>query len=523
MPKGRAWKPEEEAQLSKLVAACGHQWRLIESKWQGRRRAESALAHHWKVMQARRAELSSSASESGSCKEHLDAETHGSSLRAATTTAQRAAMSGSGLAQRAQPTKANNCPVVSGILLRQLPWEEPTAGLRTPWCGRSWARAAYTLIRRAARPGGPQLDRDLQPAHVDLAWALRLDEATPPHRLLYCPTVRALRLWTKHLATTHACGEAHATGAAAGARIDLALRDRLQLVYYADGGPQRAATPIPCLIANGYRRALIGGPDAKGVHYAGADHYIAWLGLTGGGTRAAGEAARAHANFKYPRHLVHAAGDSIALQMATAAVVSALRATGAEPRGSIRYVSLYAGAFDGFLRGLRWAQEHQWPRARIVPVLAAERRHGRRRLLRANTHYEMVVGSAAKAAAMQLEDITVLAASPECPPLSRGRLLGGLPAARRFLKALKAVRAFARTMATAIRNMRPRVVLIEQVAGIATHYPQLLRLLLRTLRKACKEYTWAGHMARAEEMRAPHRRHRLILAATRRGAPRGGG
>ena len=517
MPRGRDWAPAEDAQLQQLMATCGHRWKAIASKWKGRRRSASAVKHRWGelstlVESASAASAETSSSASMTVQQPQTQEQKGDARLAVQMI--RFYVEHGPLAD--QPIPAN-CEVAPYVLLRTLPWKELTGSLRTDWCGRPWARVAYRLICRDARAEAPELERDLQPRHTELVVALRLEEATAPYGLLYCELPRARRLLVSHWKRTGEATSKEQVEAKleSGWRIELTLRDQLDLVRYADGGPHRKATPIPCLLASGFRRAVVGGPSAGGVHYATPEHTMAWMGLLGGGPRRAGTMARARACFRYQRHLAQAAGDAIALQVAISAVASAFSALGTEPRGPLRYVSLYSGAFDVFLRALRWVQERSWPRASVVPILAAEKRGSRRRLLQAEESYVHVVRSAARAAETELGEVDLLTASPECPPLSKGRLLGGASATVRHAKAKRAIRRFARVMTKAVRNMQPRVVIIEQVTGIATHYPGLLRMLLRRLRAADRAYAWMGRKVDAAEMGASHHRERLILAAVR--------
>lgn len=509
--------PAEDAQLQQLVATCGYRWKAIAGMWKGRRRSASAVKHRWNELSTLVESASAASATGSSCAsvsaQHPQTQEEWEDARLVVQMVRYYVAHGP-LAE--QPTPAN-CKVAPYVLLRTLPWKELTGSLRTDWCGRPWARVAYRLIRRDAQAKAPELERNLQPRHVELVSALRLEEATAPYGLLYCELPRARRLLVSHWRRTGEATSKEQVEAKleSGWQIELALRDQLELVRYADGGPHHKATPIPCLLASGFRRAVVGGPAAGGVHYAAPEHTMAWMGLLGGGSRRRGTMARARACFKYQRHLAQAAGDAIALQVAISAVASAFGALGTEPRGPLRYVSLYSGAFDVFLRALRWVQEHSWPRASVVPIMAAERRSSRRRLLQAEESYVHVVRSAARAAATKLGEVDLLTASPECPPLSKGRLLGGASATVRQAKAKRAIRRFACVMTKAIRNMQPRVIIIEQVTGIATHYPGLLRMLMRKLRAADKAYAWMGRKVDAAEMGASHHRERLILVAVR--------
>ena len=411
-------------------------------------------------------------------------------------------------------TATRACPVVAGVELRALPWVDCTSHIRQEWVGRGWARAVYRLVR-SARGQGTELSRELAPLHQELAMALRLDEATAPYKILFCDMHRAQRIWQRHLVRSGvaSCPE-DAMVAAGTMQIDLALRDELEIVVYAKPIGHGDSAPLPTMLASSSRRMCIGGPDAEGVHYVGADHVIAWMGLGAGGAGARHAVARMQLRM-HPRPLLRAAGNSMALPVAIEAVASAVGLLHDEPSGAFTYVALYAGAFDAFLLGLRWLQERRWPQVQVEPLLAAESIKPRRRALQRSGHYEKVVRSAAHAATCELRAVTMLTASPDCPPVSKGRLINGMAEAERMIKAAVAIAKFARILATAIRNMRPQLVLVEQVAGLATHYPRLLRYLLRNLRAACPGYRWYGHLGDAALLRAPHHRERLILVAVR--------
>ena len=407
------------------------------------------------------------------------------------------------------------CPVVRGVACPQLPWLEPTASIRQDWSGRSWARACYAALERERTNMEAALDRALQPTHAALSRALRLDEAEAPHRLLFCDMSRARTLWEQHLIRTgQALGKKGARAIMASRRVSLELRAELKLVQYAEGATTQRPKPLPTLLASGFRRTCIGGPAASGVHYVGPGHVMAWMGLTAGGALATGVAAHAKACLK-PRALMRAAGNSMALQAAAGAVASGFALLGAAPRGEVRVVSLYAGAFDAFLRAMRWVQQRSWPHASVMPLLAAEAKANRRAVLRRTQRYVLVLKSAKKAAALKLQRVTVLTATPDCPAVSKARLQRKATGEDRGEHATNAMRRFTGVMIKAIVNMQPRLVLIEQVEGLATHYPHLLREFLKLMRAACPTYTWYADRRDAASMGAPHRRKRLILAAVR--------
>ena len=514
MPHGPVWTAGDHVHLEQLVRTCGKSWVAMACKWKrAPKRSADALRNEWAKRAVWGAPLSSGASDSGSAismvahtEEHSTCPPVQAALDLIATLMQRKAV--------VRGPKANNCGVVRGVILRQLPWVTLTAELRREWCGRSWARAGYRMIERACAPGPAELDVDIQQAHLDLAAALRLDEATPPNRLLYCEMVRARRVWSDHLVRTgEAADRAAATVIIETTTIDLELRDRLEIVFYA-GQAGKPTIPVPTLLASGFRRACIGGPDAGTLHYAGPEHVMAWMGFAAGGARAAKLADAAAACIPMPRYRLKAAGDAMAMVTAIAAVASAFALLGAEPRGDLTYVSLYSGAFDTFLRALRWVQERRWPKARVVPLMAAEASACRRKLLQSSENYVFVLRSAAVAARLPLKALTLLTATPECPTVSKGNQMGSAATpAQRARAAVRAMGRFIKVLITAVQRMQPRLVLVEQVEGLATHYTCLLQLLLQRMRAACPSYVWYGRMDEAAQARAPHCRARLILAA----------
>ena len=515
MPRGPLWIVGDHKHLELLVRACGKSWTLMAGRWKrAPMRSADALRNEWNkraTWEAAPASGDSDSSSASSVSAQSQEEMSSHRVRAALDLIEALMRP----KEAVRGSKPNNCSVVRGVILRQMAWIVPTEQVRLEWCGRSWARAGYRLMARAQESSTAALDVAIQPKHLELAVALRLDEATPPHRLFYCEMVRARRLWSDHLLRTKAANDrAEATAIIESTKIDLSLRDSLEIVIYA-GQAGTPTTPIPTILASGFRRACIGGPDASALHYAGPEHVMAWMGFAAGGARAAKIAEAAEACLPAPRSRFRAAGDAVAMTTAVAAVASAFALLGAEPRGDLTYVSLYSGAFDTFLRALRWVQERRWPRARVVPLVAAEKAASRRKLLRHSENYVLVLKSAAKAAQLPLKAVTMLTATPECPTVSKGNQMGGTTAEARARAAAKAMRRFASVLATAVLQMQPRLVLVEQVEGLATHYTQLLQFLLRKMRLACPTYVWYARLDDAGSTigRAPHHRRRLILVA----------
>ena len=469
----------------------------------------NALRIEAKKLSANESEAQSESSEAPSSSYSGDARKHAEALNprvaAALATLERMEV----CVRRARKRASRNCPTVPGVQLRTLPLVEHTAALRTDWCGRGWTHAVYSTLRREAITGQELVERRMLPGHAWLVRALQLHHAVAPHTLLYCDLVRARRLWSGHLEKTMT--KSAALAVMQSTTIPLELRESLRIVQHADGRATQLTSPLPTLLACGHKRVVVGGTDASGVHYVGPRYAMAWMGISAAIGRCSTTVAQAQACFG-AQALMRAIGNAIALPVAIAGIAGAFRAAEWEPSGRVAYAALYAGAFDTFLRALRWLQTNVWTRMLAVPEFAAEKNARCRKMLRRTEAYGKVYKTAERAARLADHQVGLLTSSPECKRFSAGALLGKCPTSVVRKRAVREGRKTTAVLARAIERTRPRVVLQEQVVGVVSHHATVLKAQLRALRKRCPEYHWYGRILDATRLRAPHRRVRLLVA-----------
>ena len=147
-----------------------------------------------------------------------------------------------------------------------------------------------------------------------------------------------------------------------------------------------------------------------------------------------------------------------------------------------------------------------------VPMFAAEKNAGCRRMLRKTEAYGKIYKTAERAARLAEYQIGLLTSSPECKRFSAGALLGGCPTTVVRKRAVREGRKTTAVLAQTITRTHPRVVLQEQVVGVVSHHAAVLKAQLRVLRKRCPGYHWYGRILDATRLRAPHRRVRLLVA-----------
>lgn len=496
-------------QLRELTRAYGHQWARMSQAWRGRKMTANALRIEAKKLRANESEAESESSEAppSSCNgdARKNAETSDSRVAAALATLERMEV----YVRKARKRTSRNCPTIPGVQLRTLPLVEHTAALRTDWCGRGWTHAVYSTLRRECITGQELVERRMLPGHEWLVQALQLHHATAPYKLLYCDLVRARRLWSGHLEKTMT--KSAALVVMQSTTISLELRGSLRIVQHADGCATRLASPLPTLLACGHKRVVIGGTDSSGVHYVGPRYAMAWMGMSAAIGRCSTTVAQAQECFK-AQALTRAIGNAIALPVAIAGIAGAFSAAEWEPSGRVTYASLYAGGFDTFLRALRWLQANVWTCMLAVPIFAAEKDAGCRRMLRRTEAYGKIYRTAERAAKLAEGQVGLLTSSPECKRFSAGALLGGCPTTVVRKRAVREGRKTTAVLAQTIARTRPRVVLQEQVVGVVSHHAAVLKAQLRVLRKRCPEYHWYGRILDATRLRAPHRRVRLLVA-----------
>jgi hypothetical protein len=518
MPRGQLWTDAEHSALLELVRVHGHNWQRVLMAWQGRPATQNSLRLEHRKLSKQAERPISTASESDLSSEAAHAQlqcTHG---KAPSSKVMQVSTLIQAMEARAWPvrkTTSQNCPSIPGVQIRALPWVDATSSIRQLWCGRGWARAVYTLLRREEQAGRPLLGRDLLPSHDWLVHALQLDSATTQAKLLYCDLVRARRAWSSHLKRLRPTAtRPERLEMMQSAPIDLELRDRLGIVQYPQVMKDGRPAALPTLLACGHKRVVIGGSDSRGVFYVGTELAMLWMGLAADTGRGTSTVARAQAAVR-PQPLMRAIGNAIALPMAIAAVVGAFSAARWAPTGRIRYASLYSGAFDTFLLALRWLQAHRWPEALVVPMFAAEKSKACRRLLWATEAYPLVFSKAEQAAKAVAQPVDLLTSSPECQRFSTGTQLGQANVRLRKARAKREGRKTVTVLINSIKKTTPRVVLMEQVAGVAWLHATVLKAQLKALRKRCPEYVWYGRLADAADLRTPHHRTRLIVAGAR--------
>lgn len=518
MGAGADWTQAEDKQVVALVCAHGKHWLAIKAVWRGKQRSAEALRLRHRTLQKEQEEQASEASGPGSSAasvcSHMGRTGTLHSQQSTAAEGPRGLGASSATIERATAATPGPTRIVrgeiQGIDLPKLQLQMETSSLRQDWVGRSWARAVQSILQREAATGTPTLDRELLPSHAWLVHALQLDTAAPPHGLIYCDLVRAKRRWALHLVRSHsAANAAEAEDLMRSTPIEVGVRDALGLVFYPDGRPNHPATPLPTLLASGHNRVVISGPEARGAFYVSATLAMRWMGLCQGEGRGQTIVAAATKKMK-PHALTAAVGDSIPLTLAIAAVASAMREGGVAERGTVTYGALYAGAFDAFLSGLRWLQTTRWPRLRVVPRFAAERDQSRRRVLRTTESYGRIYRSARGAATKEPGRIDILTSTPECRRFSIGAMLSGMEAITRQLRAKNAMYRSTRNLVLAVRRLRPKVVIVEQVTGAVTHH-RTLATQISMLRCACPKYVWSGTIVDASALRSPHRRRRLIV------------
>ena len=485
---GPRWSKEEDDALLELMRLHGTRWQRVHEAWGGGRSCEQLRRHGRKLRAARAAVEAREGSDVGSsCESLASAGTEGNPARQAAAIA--------AIARRYAPVR----PAV--LQLVPLP-----QSVRTLWCGRRWSCAVYSIMRTTAFTSRERAP--CRPAHVWLVRALRLHTAAEPHRLLYCDLARAERRWERRLRAGGMTGSLAALRARMQATmLTVAERDAMGLVQYPD-------EPLACLLASGFHRCWVGGRDAGAGFYAEADLSIAWLGL--GAANPKQQLARGCARYLPPGALYSAAGDAISMAWACAVLGGAALLLSEGLKGTLRTGSLYAGAFATFAAALETEAPYRGLSRTVVRVFAAEVDARRRQCLRWAAPYDEIYCDAVRAASHG-QQLDVLDWTPACADYSQAAVLapkakdGNLAATRRRRRrARRSIFVAGLALVRCIRRVQPRLVLGEQVAGLATHHGRTARrLLLRLL--AAVPYAWFSATEDATQLRAPTRRRREAL------------
>lgn len=258
--------------------------------------------------------------------------------------------------------------------------------------------------------------------------------------------------------------------------------------------------PLPTILASGFRSWWVTGGAAGAGRYFDAHDAAVCLGTVR-------SAAWPHAlRLLSPRQLWRAVGNSTDATFVTSVVRAALRACSPLP-ATPRYGALYAG-LDTFLDAFR--EELGAVRA----VCAAEKLPHLRKVLRARMAYERLYDDVADAAADLRCQLDVLVCTPPCPPVSSSAAASGRRSrSARRAHACRATRRVGDLLAAVMHRTTPRLVIIEQVTGLLTHHPSVLRELWRAL--DALPYVFHMSPVDAVALRGRSRRMRLAIILVR--------
>ena len=353
----------------------------------------------------------------------------------------------------------------------------------------------------------------------------RLDEAASGETWLLCDMYRAEKIACKVVKVERAkqglaCGRAAVKAAVLLRWFSVAERDGLGMVFYPGSGP------LPAIAGSKPRRLYAGGSHARAGGWIWAKEMARLIGdgCSGGNPQEAQWRCQ-HAALGEEQMCV-VVGDG--LHVPTARAVMAVAAQGIRKQQkrrrsgtgrAIRYAGIGGGARDGLFEALRVV-------AGEVEYCAATEVHRKRREVAAKiASISQTFGDGVTAAVSERyrgrkeEDMDCLTMTWPCVDVSmarhamkRGRRKETWRERRR-----RAMRSMARA-AVALRRhvtaMRPKVIVIEQAAGLSTHFREALRWFNSRLRGL--PYKWSAKVVDASQYGAWCGRKRVIWMGEKR-------
>ena len=220
--------------------------------------------------------------------------------------------------------------------------------------------------------------------------------------------------------------------------------------------------------------------------------------------------------------------DSIDRHHTDVLVNNLVEMTGWDTGLELSYASLFSGALDATLQGLKragFSTRH---------VLAAEREADRRRVLNAESRPcfcfgdVTAVANAVKGGWRGVQP-QVLAASPPCKKLSPGNVTHATDRARKVQEAVDETTGYYGAIMDVAEGLGVAAVMIEQTAGMKSHHPRALEAAWRQLER--QGWRWRFGKMEASDLGAAHARARLgwvgvcdrVLEGSGNDAARGGG
>jgi len=298
------------------------------------------------------------------------------------------------------------------------------------------------------------------------------------------------------------CAKAAIELSAESSKVSMAQRDRLGLVFY-------PYDTLPTLLSARNRRPYIAGQGIR-LRRMLPEEAARLMGITIVGAR--WNAAKA-AGFSEDQLFAAVAG-SVDRRMVDAMVDIARQRDGFDGHDSIRYGSLFSGAFDAFFEG--WRRTGMG----VAHCMAVEIDPKRRAVLQAAYDPTVVLNTVEAAViaarAGGLPKVDVLTASPPCNMVSQARRVRSKDKEREDAKAMEEMVGYFSAIGAVSEAVEARVVMIEESDGLRGRYQAVLSAINGVLSEL--PFAWHHGAIRAEDLGACHRRSRLGWVGIRTGA-----
>ena len=355
----------------------------------------------------------------------------------------------------------------------------------------------------------------------------RLAECAEGHATLLCEVQRAENLLCTRVRRSMpaGCSKAAVLQRVRCTQLTVQQRDSWGLVFY----PSETLTT---LTAGSHRRWYVGGGAAWAGGMLTADEAARMMGLKGGQAYAHGRKRAYDEAWRGVEREVKVArrwnvvADSIPLELAaplTAAAMERVRAVRLRTRhsgrarakgataatrgsGPIRYASIGSGGCDAIFHALRdaagvWGATHEW---------AAEWEEERRRAVEWATLTTRMHAQAISEAVFNEASVDVLGVTWSCKGVSTAPYLAW---DQREGRAWQSVAEMVAAVEGYVTRGKPRVVLIEQSGGLATHHRTAHAWLNSRLQAL--PYTWETGVFEAADFGSVHSRQRVLWIGSR--------